>query len=63
MSTATHEPVVPVRTRSLPDLRIYAHSSLFFWWPVWAVAFVMALWTYLDNYHLVLVPEGAGYPR
>jgi hypothetical protein len=33
------------------------HSPLLYWWPVWVVGFVMAFWTYLDNYHLVLVPE------
>lgn len=26
--------------------RIYCHSSFFYWWPVWAVGFVMALLTY-----------------
>ena len=28
------------------QLRIYSHSSLFYWWPVWAVGFVMAFLTY-----------------
>lgn len=27
-------------------LRIYNHSSLLFWWPVWAVGYVMAALTY-----------------
>lgn len=45
--------------RKLSDIRIYAHSDLLYWWPVWAVAFGMALWTYLDGHHLVLIPEGA----
>lgn len=33
------------------------HSPLLYWWPVWAVGFLMALWTWLDNHHMVLVPE------
>ena len=28
------------------QLRIYSHSSLLYWWPVWAVGYVMALVTY-----------------
>lgn len=27
-------------------VRIYSHSSLFYWWPVWVVGYVMALVTY-----------------
>ncbi len=40
------------------DIRIYMHSPLLYWWPVWAVGFVMALWTLLGDYHMVLVPAG-----
>ncbi len=28
------------------QLKIYSHSSLFYWWPVWAVGFLMALLSY-----------------
>lgn len=28
------------------QFRIYSHSSLFYWWPVWVVGYVMALITY-----------------
>ena len=28
------------------QLRIYSHSSLLYWWPVWAVGYVMALLTF-----------------
>ena len=27
-------------------LRIYSHSSLFYWWPVWMIGYIMALLTY-----------------
>src|SRR5262249_18872517 len=64
MSAATHESAAPHEGArpgvvEPPDLRIYAHSSLLYWWPVWAVALMMALWTAVDNYHMVLIPEGA----
>lgn len=38
--TSLHKP------RSHEQRRIYCHSSFFYWWPVWAVGFVMALLTY-----------------
>jgi hypothetical protein len=61
MATATSE-MAPVAHAVQRDLRIYSHSPLLYWWPVWAVAFLMALWTWLDNYHMVLVPENAVIP-
>jgi hypothetical protein len=36
----------------LPELRIYSHSRLFYWWPVWVVGFLIALLTYAEG-HLV----------
>jgi hypothetical protein len=41
------------------ELKVYMHSWLLYWWPVWAVGYCMAAWTLLDNRHMVLVPEGA----
>jgi hypothetical protein len=32
-----------------PTLRLYAHSSLFYWWPAWAVGFLMALVTAVNG--------------
>ena len=56
------EPLTPVEeqrpARSVPQpslapaselLRIYSHSSIFFWWPVWVVGYVMALLTYSEG--------------
>ncbi len=44
----TQRPVHPAPDTPpvLHPLRIYSHSSLFYWWPVWAVGYVMALITY-----------------
>jgi hypothetical protein len=57
VATAAPQVLVPRRPDIHTDVKIYSHSPLLYWWPVWAVAFVMALWTFLDNRHLVLVPE------
>jgi len=59
VSVTVPEKVVSKGPAPMPDLRIYSHSSLFFWWPVWAMALIVALWTYVDNYYMVLVPENA----
>jgi hypothetical protein len=32
-----------------PEVRIYSHSNLFYWWPVWAIGYVLALATYLQG--------------
>jgi hypothetical protein len=34
---------------NLPELRIYSHSNLFYWWPVWAVGYLMAFLTWLNG--------------
>jgi hypothetical protein len=39
-------------------IKIVSHSDLFYWWPVWAVGFLMALLTYQDGHRMALVPDG-----
>ncbi len=56
MSTAVPAPAIERHAPHQPDIRIYSHSPLLYWWPVWAVGFVMAVWSYLDNYHMAMVP-------
>jgi hypothetical protein len=34
------------KPRVQQQLRIYSHSSLFYWWPVWMIGYIMALLTY-----------------
>ncbi len=58
MSTATTTKVVSGLAQE-EEIKIFFHSPLLYWWPVWIVGFLMALWTALDNYHMVLVPEQA----
>src|SRR5207244_965813 len=38
-------------------IRIVSHSSLFYWWPVWAVGFLMAAITGFSDYRMAIVPE------
>jgi len=40
------------------EIKIVSHSNLFYWWPVWAVGFLMGLLTLFDGGHLAVVPSG-----
>ena len=46
----------PTRTRANTEIKLISHSNLFYWWPVWALAFFMAAWTYFENNRLAIVP-------
>lgn len=39
-------------------IKIVSHSDLFYWWPVWAVGFMMAFLTYQGGNRMAIVPEG-----
>jgi hypothetical protein len=57
MTTAAEEkkPAVEERPR---EVRIVAHATLVYWWPVWAVGLLMALLTCVDGQRLAVVPPG-----
>ena len=38
------------------ELRIYSHTTFFYWWPVWLTGYIMAMATYLDG-HKVLIGD------
>src|SRR5713101_5563394 len=58
MSTVPESAPIKVTPRGDEEVRIYSHSSLFYWWPVWAVGFIMALLTLADGSRMALVPHG-----
>ncbi len=47
------------RTRSNNQIKLISHSNLFYWWPIWVLAFFMAAWTYFENSRLAIVPAEA----
>ena len=49
----------PTRTRANTEIKLISHSNLYYWWPVWALAFFMAAWTYFENNRLAILPAGA----
>jgi hypothetical protein len=53
----------PVPVKVVPDERpaevvIISHSPLFYWWPVWAVGFLMAGLSYWQDQRMAFVPPG-----
>jgi hypothetical protein len=39
------------------EITIVSHSTLFYWWPVWAVGFLLGFITMLSGSHMVVVPS------
>ena len=57
MSSAT-QPITPTADDRPLQVVVVSHSSLFYWWPVWAVGFLMAALTYLHGHQVAFVPPG-----
>jgi hypothetical protein len=58
MSAGQPVPPVPVRTNNQPmELTIVSHSSLFYWWPVWAIGFLFAIMSLFSGYSMAIVPR------
>src|SRR5262249_34306414 len=55
--TAGQEQKAPVEVRPR-EVLIVAHSMLLYWWPVWAVGFLLAGLTWWDDHRLAVVPAG-----
>ena len=49
---ASSTPAVAARRNRVPQVIVYGHSWLFYWWPVWAVGYLMALLTWLYPVHV-----------
>jgi hypothetical protein len=45
------------------EIRLYQHSQLFYWWPVWVCGFIMATWTFIDGHRLAIVPKDSTVQR
>ncbi len=55
----TAPPAVPQRPPEDKEVTVVSHSNLFYWWPVWAVGFLMGILTWFDGHghYLVVVPK------
>jgi hypothetical protein len=63
MSTASpdvpHRPQPGEPLTGQNEIRIVSHSNLFYWWPVWAVGYIMAAITLVDGHFMSIVPKGS----
>jgi hypothetical protein len=57
MATAT-TPMAPATSEKGREIRIISHAPLFYWWPLWAVGFLMAFLTFVDGGRMAIVPAG-----
>jgi len=53
----TPPPPPPMVTYPDREIVIVSHSNLFYWWPVWAVGFLLFILTALDGHRMAIVPE------
>ena len=49
---APHQQAVRFAEEPIPELRIYSHSNLLYWWPVWVVGYLMAFLTWIDGQYV-----------
>jgi hypothetical protein len=57
MSATTDQPA-KAAISGPKDIKLYSHSTIFYWWPVWLVGYAMAFLTYLDGGLMAVVPPG-----
>ncbi len=56
--SASPPPAKPAAAPQHPDtIRIYSHSMLFYFWPVWTLGYFFALWTFFGGHRVALVPQ------
>jgi len=40
------------------QIRVFGHTNLLYWWPVWLLGFLFAGLTWMDGYRMAVVPAG-----
>jgi hypothetical protein len=45
------------------QITIVSHSTLFYWWPVWAVGFLLGLLSLFSRERMAFIPKGTNYIR
>jgi hypothetical protein len=57
--SATQSPTVPTTASAEPNrIVIVSHSNLFYWWPVWAVGFLLGILSVASHDLMAIVPKG-----
>ena len=56
--SSTTQPPPPTAEQGPVKVVVYSHSPLFYWWPVWAVGFLMAGVSWWQGLQVAFVPTG-----
>jgi hypothetical protein len=56
-------PAPPTQPRALTEIKIYSHSALFYWWPVWLLGLILGLLTFFGGEKMVVFPGDAETSR
>jgi hypothetical protein len=51
-----HPHPVPSQAAEADELKVVQHSQLFYWWPVWAMGFILALITFFSGHRMAVLP-------
>jgi hypothetical protein len=63
-TSPTVQPQAAVRLPEGPrEILIVSHSNLFYWWPVWAAGFIMAIITATSGMKMAVVPSHTDYAK
>ncbi|HEY7308585.1 MAG TPA: hypothetical protein VH643_04390 [Gemmataceae bacterium] len=58
MSVAQPQSQSPAPTTNNRQITIVSHSTLFYWWPVWALGFLMGIISVFSPAKMAVVPDG-----
>jgi hypothetical protein len=56
---STMPPTLPVTPPGRREITLISHSMLFYWWPIWLLGYIFAVWTYTENHRLAILPHGS----
>lgn len=57
--TAPASDLPPLGPSGPREIKLISHSTLFYWWPVWAFGFFMAIWTAVEDHRFAVLPPDA----
>lgn len=58
MSVAQPQTPPPTSTTNNRQITIVSHCTLFYWWPVWAVGFLLGIISLFSSWRISVVPDG-----
>jgi hypothetical protein len=55
-TTIPHPPAPGGGPPARREIKLVSHSTIFYWWPIWVLGYVLALITYFEDHRLAIVP-------